>query len=51
VSGYAEFSTASDTGSRPAAMLQKPFSHASLVAKVRETLEASAARPASSTRQ
>ena len=51
VSGYAEFSVVSDTGSRPAAMLQKPFSRASLVAKVRETLEASAPRPVGSTRQ
>jgi CheY-like chemotaxis protein len=51
VSGYAEFSAASDTGSRPAAVLQKPFARASLVEKVREMLDANAARLVGSTRQ
>jgi CheY-like chemotaxis protein len=42
ISGYAEYSQpAGDAGVRPAAVLQKPFTRASLVEKVREALQRS----------
>jgi CheY-like chemotaxis protein len=45
ISGYAEYSNASwDSGAKPAAVLQKPLTRASLVEKVKEALEGSAPR-------
>ncbi len=45
ISGYAEYSAAArDSAAKPAAVLQKPLSRASLVAKVQETLEHSVTR-------
>ncbi len=47
VSGYAEYSGASwSAGFKPVAVLQKPFSRAALVEKVREALQGRAAQPA-----
>jgi CheY-like chemotaxis protein len=44
MSGFAEYSGISESGSRTMAVIQKPFSHSSLVEKVRDALDRKIAR-------